>query len=511
MKRKVRGLRRSNLTVIVIALAAIVLAVFQLQRGDDGLSVTTLDVGNTPATIFRPQSSAAAPVIVIAHGFAGSQQLMQPFALTLARNGYVVVTFDFLGHGRNPEPMRGDITKETGITEALLAELGRVADVARALPQSDGRLAVLGHSMASDVVVKYAMANPSVQATVAVSVFSKVATATSPRNLLVIVGALEPAMLRDEGLRIVGLAAGGPAEPGKIYGDFANGSARRMVEARGVEHIGVLYGRDGLNAALAWFNGAFDRNTAGFIDARGPWLALLFGGIVVLAWPLSRLLPVFAPSRADARWSWGRLSLAAIGPAVLTPLILWKLPTEFLSILLGDYLTLHFLIYGALTGATVVLLRGSVISTKNVAWKNVALAALAVAAFNVVAFGVPIDTWLFSFWPVAPRWPVIAVIACGTVPYFIADEVLTAQANRTGGYALTKLCFLVSLALAILLNPMKLFFLAIIVPAVLVLFLIFGTISRVSLRATGHPLPGAIGNAALFAWAIGVTFPMVMR
>jgi hypothetical protein len=33
----------------------------------------------------------------------------------------------------------------------------------------------------------------------------------------------------------------------------------------------------------------------------------------------------------------------------LTPLILWKLPTDFLPILLGDYLTKHFLLYGALT------------------------------------------------------------------------------------------------------------------------------------------------------------------
>jgi hypothetical protein len=514
MKRSRRGLSRSDLTFIVFALAAIVLAAFQLQRSDDGLTVTRINVGNTPATIFRSQSGAAAPAVVIAHGFAGSQQLMQPFALTLARNGYVVVTFDFLGHGRNPEPMRGDITKETGITEALLAELGQVADVARALPQSDGRLAVLGHSMASDIVVKYAMAHPNVQATVAVSVFSKVATAVSPRNLLVIVGALEPAMLRDEGLRIVGLTAGGPAEPDKTYGDFGNGNARRMVEARGVEHIGVLYGQDSLNAARDWLNRAFTRRGADFIDMRGRWLALLFAGIVALAWPLSRLLPTVGVLATDSRWNWGRLLLAAIAPALLTPLILWKLPTDFLAILLGDYLTLHFLVYGALTGAALVLLRSRGIPNRPLArkaWPVILAAALAIGAFNIVAFGVPIDSWFFSFWPIAPRWPIIAVIACGAVPYFVADETLTAEANRTGGYALTKFCFLVSLAIAILLNPAKLFFLAIIVPAVLLLFLIFGVISRFSLRATGHPLPGALGNAAMFAWAIGVTFPMVVR
>jgi len=94
--------------------------------------------------------------------------------------------------------MRGDITEGETITSALLRELDQVAAFARTLPDSDARLAVLGHSMASDIVVRYAKANPEVQATVAVSVFSPVVTATSPRNLLVIVGALEPAMLKAE-------------------------------------------------------------------------------------------------------------------------------------------------------------------------------------------------------------------------------------------------------------------------------------------------------------------------
>ena len=526
------SLKLSSPVIAIVAVCAIALALLQLQRSDDGLSITKSTVGTTPITIFRPQTGMVLPTVVIAHGFAGSQQLMQPFAMTLARNGYVAVTFDFLGHGRNPEPMRGDITKDTGITDALLAELGDVAAVAQSLPQSDGRLAVLGHSMASDIVVKFAQANPDVSATVAVSVFSKTVTATSPRNLLVIVGSLEPKVLQDEALRIVGLAVqdpakNGPAGPGQTYGRFETGTARRMIEARGVEHIGVLYSRDSLNETLDWLNGVFDRIGGGFVDARGKWLALLFAGIIALALPLSHLLPAIRLRPRRAGMGWGPLLLIAIGPALLTPLILWKLPTDFLSILLGDYLALHFLVYGVLTALALMWLRrrhraalaahaALHASPKRLEmtyhlWRNIIAGALAVGAFNIIAFGVPIDTYLFSFLPIPERWPLIAAIACGALPYFIADETLTAVANRNGGYALTKICFLISLALAILLNPGKLFFLAIIVPAILLLFIAFGIISRLSLRATGHPLPGAIGNAALFAWAIAVTFPMVVR
>jgi pimeloyl-ACP methyl ester carboxylesterase len=505
---------RGRIAVAVAALIMIAIGLFELHRGSDELSVTQSSVGETPVTIFRPLMAAPAPVIVIAHGFAGSQQLMQPFAETLARNGYIAVTFDFLGHGRNPVPMRGDITEGETITAELLKELTEVASFAQKLPQTDGRVGVLGHSMASDIVVRFAKANPDVEATVAVSVFSPVATATAPRNLLVIVGALEPAMLRNEGLRIVNLGAGGTAIAGEIYGNFAEGTARKLVLARGVEHIGVLYSHDSMVEALRWMNAAFGRQQQGFIDSRGRWLAIVFLGVVALAWPLSALLPVASEAPTGAGLGWKPLLTAALVPALLTPLLLWKMPTDFLPILLGDYLMLHFLLYGVLTALALRILRGptSPISSPSGSWRAIAIAGVAVAAYNVMAFGLPIDAYVFSFLPIPARLPLILAIACGTLPYFVTDEWLTRGRNsRRGGYALTKFCFLASLAIAVALNPMKLFFFVIIVPAILLMFLAFGLVSRWSYAATNHPLPGALANAAVFAWGIAVTFPMIVR
>ncbi|ABD86809.1 dienelactone hydrolase family protein [Rhodopseudomonas palustris] len=525
--------------VAIAAVIAIATALWHLQQAESGLRITTATVGETPVTVYRPQAEGPAPVVVIAHGFAGSQQLMQPFAVTLARNGYVAVTFDFIGHGRNPVAMKGDVNEPTKITGVLVDELGRVADYAKTLPDSDGRLAVLGHSMASDIVVRYAMAHPEVTATVAVSVFSPVATATSPRNLLVIVGALEPNMLINEGLRIVNLASGGGAVAGQSYGDFKDGSARRLALSSGVEHIGVLYSRDSMAESLQWLNQAFGHQGSGFLDRRPPLLALLFGGLIALAWPLSRLLPKAAEAPMGANLRWKPLLAAAIVPALLTPLILWKMPTDFLIILLGDYLTLHFLVYGLLTALILRFgNRGKPLAGQTLLWPGqsrhrhgkatwtpgtsnpitaqasltyVAIAALAVGAYNIIAIGLPLDRYVFSFHPIAPRIHLILAVACGTVPYFITAEWLTRGDARRGAYALTKFCFLASLAIAVALNLYKLFFLIIIVPAILLLFLAFGLISHWSYKATNHPLPGALANAAVFAWAIAVTFPMVIR
>jgi predicted alpha/beta hydrolase len=505
---------RGRVAVAVAALIMIAIGLFELHSASDGLNITQGLAGKTPVTIFRPRITAPAPVIVIAHGFAGSQQLMQPFAETLARNGYIAVTFDFLGHGRNPVPMRGDITEGETITAELLDELTEVVSLARKLPDANGRVGVLGHSMASDIVVRFAKANPDVEATVAVSVFSPVATATAPRNLLVIVGALEPAMLRNEGLRIVNLGAGGTAVAGETYGHFADGTARKLVLARGVEHIAVLYSHDSMIEALRWFNAAFGKQQEGFIDSRGRWLALVFLGVITLAWPLSALLPIASKIPAGAGLGWKPLLIAAFAPASLTPLLLWKMPTEFLPILLGDYLMLHFLLYGVLTALALLVLRKHAppAGSTPASWKAIAIAAAAVTAYNVMAFGLPIDAYVFSFLPIPARLPLIVAIACGTLPYFVTDEWLTrGRRSRRGAYALTKLCFLISLAVAVALNPMKLFFLVIIVPAILLMFLAFGLVGRWSYAATHHPLPGALANAAVFAWGIAVIFPMIVR
>jgi dienelactone hydrolase len=93
--------------------------VWQLEDARSGLSITPLEVGSTPATVYRRASTEKAPAVIIVHGFAGSRQLMEAYALTLAQAGYVAVSFDFEGHGRNPTPMSGDVTRVDGTTRLL--------------------------------------------------------------------------------------------------------------------------------------------------------------------------------------------------------------------------------------------------------------------------------------------------------------------------------------------------------------------------------------------------------
>ena len=498
--------------VALAAALAIAIALWRLVSASAGLEITSARVGVIPVTVFHPEAAAPAPVVVIAHGFAGSQEMMQPFALTLARNGYCAVSFDLPGHGRNPASMPGGLEDHARRTEALMATLSDVVAYARTLPCSDGRLALLGHSMGSEVVVRYAIEHPEVAATVGVSLFSRDASATRPRNLLVIAGALEPQMLKAEGLRVASLAARAPAEEHVTYGSFADGTARRFALAGGVEHIGVLYSRESQVETLAWFDQAFRHHGDGFVDARAPWLALLFAGLVALGWPLSLLLPQVRtrPARPPMR---RRVFMSiAVLPAVVTPLVLWKAPTDFLPIVLGDYLAVHFTVYGCITGVGLWLARklgpdrGASVTDR----RKLVLAAAGVTAYAALAIGIPADMFVASFAAGASRWPLFAVLFVGTLTYFTTNEWLTGSPEAPrGASVIAWLCFLGSLMIAIILNLQKLYFLAIIVPVILMLFVVYGLFSTWAYRRTGHPLPGAIANAVVFAWAMAAMFPLV--
>ncbi len=272
-------------------------------------------------------------------------------------------------------------------------------------------------------------------------------TATAPRDLLVIVGALEPQVLKDQGIKAVAMAAHGPVVPRKTYGSLADGTARRVSFSGGVEHIGVLYSQDSMREALDWLNAVFDHRGSGYLEVRGRWLGLLFLGLAVLARPLLGLLPPVAATPRGAGLRWGRLVPVAIAPAILTPLILWKAPTHVLPLLLGDYLAAHFLVYGLLTAAGLWLVRdrGSHADAR-ISAPRFALGFVVLALYSIVVFGWPIDSFVASFRPIPARVPLIGAMLVGTLPYFLADEWLTRGATAPrGAYAFTKLCFLVSL------------------------------------------------------------------
>lgn len=485
-----------------VASVCVALALWHLQGARAGLVMTEAEVAGTPVTYHHRAGAAPGPAVVIAHGFAGSRQLMQPFALTLAQAGYLAASFDFEGHGRNPTPMSGDVTQIDGTTRLLMAEVGRVADAALAHPQADGRLALLGHSMASDIVVRQGIEDGRTAAVVAVSMFSQAVTGEAPPNLLIIAGEWE-ARLKEEALRALHLTDA-EAASAQTVGDLQQGTARRAIFAPRVEHVGVLYSATSLREARGWLDATFGRGDAvGPIAATGGWVALLLVSVAALGWPLAGLLPRGAP--VSVRLSPRRFWFAVAVPALVVPLVLWPFETRVLPVLVADYLALHFAAYGALTLGLLAWwgqLRGQFPAR---VWGIAALVAL----FGVAVFGGALDAYVASFFPHAGRVQVVLALIAGAVPFMLGDSVLT-EGGRAGFVRVmaVRLALLLSLALAVALNFERLFFLVIILPVIVLFFLLFGTMGGWVGRRTGLPAAGGIGLGVVLGWALGVTFPM---
>ena len=274
----------------------------------------------------------------------------------------------------------------------------------------------------------------------------------------------------------------------------------------------MLFSQDAEREIVHWLDAVFGVKRDGplQLDARGPWILLLLAGTVALARPLSRLLPVVASPSVGASLPWRRLWPPLVIPMLATPLLLRFAPTHFLPILVGDYLAVHFALYGLLTVAVLIAFRAGEPLKPPQNPGRLALAALMISAYGFLALVAPIDTYVTSFIPGPGRQLVLAALLIGALAYFFADEWLTrGAAAARGAYPASKLAFLASLAIATALDFERLFFLILIVPIVGLFFIIHGLFSGWAYRRVGHPFAAAAANAIAFAWAIAATFPMV--
>ncbi len=500
-----RQLALLRLIVAGLAAACVALAVWKLEQARNGLEITELSVGTTPATLYRLPGPPS-PLVVVSHGFAGSRQLMEALSLTLARAGYLVIAFDFKGHGQNPEPMSGDVTSTDGVTAQLVAETRSIIEAGLALPYADGRAALLGHSMATDIIARTAIADWRVSTVVAVSMYSEAVTADAPRSLLMITGEWEP------GLRKAALDALRQLEPDAEEGDIvtraeddsdaATPVVRRAVVAPGVEHVGVLYSATTLEEARAWLDTAFGRRSASNLAATGPWLLLLLASIVALAWPLAALLPQKAPE--PQRIAREAFLLALAVPMGLTPLLASLVEVRFLPVLVADYMALHFLIYSGLQ-MLVLYLFGTRPGRVMIA------PLLALVAYGLFAFGGALDAYAANFMLYEARIPVFLAIALGALPFMLADSLIV-----EGGHApfwrraVARLALLVSFGIALALDFERLFFLLLVLPVIVLFFLIYGLMGRWVGRRCG-PATAGLGLGIILAWALAVTFPLLVQ
>jgi uncharacterized protein len=114
--------------------------------------------------LYLPQTRTPAPVVVMAHGFAGTRELWLPrYAERFAARGLAVFVFDYRSFGASQGEPRQVIR-----VEDQLADWSAALAFVRALPEVDGgRMALWGTSFSGGHVLSTAAEHPELRAVVA--------------------------------------------------------------------------------------------------------------------------------------------------------------------------------------------------------------------------------------------------------------------------------------------------------------------------------------------------------
>jgi hypothetical protein len=470
----------------ILAALALLLSMTMLERERAGLAVDRLEIGETPVTLLRPAGGGPRPTVVVAHGYAGSRQMMRAISTTLARAGFAVAAFDFLGHGRHDRPMSGDVTSLEGTTAQLVAQTVALSEAVAARPDMGPVVALLGHSMATDVVVRAAEAL-GVDTVVAISMYSEAVTHLSPERLLILSGAQE------RRLRGVALDALRLVEPGAAEGvTVTEGPVeRRAVAAPLVGHVGVLYAPAALRELRAWIAGG---PPAGAVPPTGLWLAILLGATVALAWPTARLLGPVEPGVPPSRRTALLAILLPVAPALLAAALVPNLGGLMAFAPLGAALAAWGFVQGA------VLWRAGLRPGRARA-----LPTLLLLAWGLL-FALLLDRYGAAFLPTGPRLPLAMLLLLGTLPFALAEAWLL----RDAGWVLrvaARGAILATLLAAMLLRP-ALGVAFTVLPVLVLFWLVYGLAGRwVGRRAAPASTGLALGLA--LAWALAASTPLL--
>jgi dienelactone hydrolase len=356
--------KRTNKAWIALILCLVILVAAQVtawmvQRDFGKVQVSNVTYPNyngipVRAKLLRPVAATAGnplPGIVYIHGYQNNRETADAYCIETARRGFVMLCIDAIGRGNsgNPNDMDDPDFDETFGGRTSLEYL-------KSLPFVDAEsIGLMGHSLGAEMVYGIALEDPSVKA-LAFSGFGYTteASETAPKTMLMIIGKWDEYRERMTGTRDIekewmstpqSQNAFPVADPqiGVTYGDFAQGTARRVVVVPTI-HIQESHNRAAVGEAVDWMRQALQPPANLWIDPDSQiwplkeWATLIamFAGIFSVL-PLGLILlrtKVFESLQVSVIESYACTPREFLKGAVVNGLLMWL------------YLPLIFVLFG---------------------------------------------------------------------------------------------------------------------------------------------------------------------
>jgi pimeloyl-ACP methyl ester carboxylesterase len=505
--------------------------------------------------LYQPASATAqhpAPAVLVSHGYINTREMQSPFAIELARRGFVVLAIDMEGHGYSQGAVFQD--RDLGGPAALR--------YLQSLPYVDkANIGLEGHSMGGVPISTAAASQPDGYKAIvfegSTPAFLGAKAPASFHDLAVVYGqydefaplmwgvpkgSLVPASKKLS--KVFGQPS--PILVGKIYGSIADGSAR-VLENPPVTHPWEHFSRAGVGGAVDWFEKALAGEANPLPPGDQIWLwkdigtGIAFIGLIVLLIGTFEVLlgvPVFAPlvqptqpvaERHGWRW-WVAFGLTAAVPALtFYPFMKWGaafVPMQLFPQSIQNQLVVWALLNALITLAISFILRGGKPSFTH-DWLRSAGIGVATIAVGYLSLAI-VDATLktdYRFWVLGLK-PLDARHALMAIPYFvlwaafflIAFRALCANlAVKGAGFvfetAAWKLAMCLGFVVLLVVEYATLFrtgllftptepLNTIIAIQFVPLLAAFGAIAAVTWRRTNSYIPGALICALLLSWYV---------
>jgi dienelactone hydrolase len=515
--------------IITVAAAVVfLLACWRLGRlqrlGPPSFDLTLK--GGIPATLYLPAGSPVVssrwplppaqrpPVVILIHGFAGDRAIMSTLAWRLTRNNLAALSIEVRGHGTNRNPFVEDSLAAGTLNE----DVRSAVEYARTSPLVDGsRVIVLGHSMGAGAALDYAGQDPALAGTVMISGGRHLFGAVRPRNTLFIVAVRDPRRIAEAAMAIASHLAGvANPQPGTTYGDFKAGTAVRVVEVPGANHVTVVFSAQAANEIIQWCDQSFGIAAPARLRLHDPrlrdyWIMSL--AFVVLLFAIGHGVGVLAPprDRRPATAGWTGLAGLIGGLIVTMPLVSTDQPASFLPLVVGQVIVSWFALTGVLI-LGVMALRG----TLGWLWISDHAAAAcwsALLGFVVIyALQVPGGV-VFHRMNLTPERLLAALLATLLlIPFFLGFELLVRRGEIIVSVLLGVLgraIVLVALAAGVAAGVVP-FVVALILPSLVIQFIMFEIFAGGVYARSGNILPIVLVESAWLGWIVAATMPITI-
>ena len=258
--------------------------------------------GNTMSGLLYIPANATpqipAPGILAVHGYINSRETQDGFAIEFARRGYVVLALDQTGHGySDPPAFANGFGGPDGL--AYLRSLEFV---------DKNNIGLEGHSMGGWTVLAAATAAPNdyksmvLEGSSTGKPFAADGTPSWPRNVALVFAQYEEFSTLMWGVDLARdvtqspklwafFGTQGPVEPGKVYGDIAQGTAR-VLYTPAITHPAEHISHEAIGYSLDWFAKTLQGGTPRPVDDQ-IWFRKEIGTLIALIGFVALLIGAF--------------------------------------------------------------------------------------------------------------------------------------------------------------------------------------------------------------------------